>query len=54
MAKTQKSQKGASGGVRCSHCGEILVVMHKLEEVIEKFCSDILVIYHRKYRHGRM
>jgi hypothetical protein len=34
--------------------GETSVGTHKLEEVIEKPCSNLLVIHHRKCIHDRM
>ncbi len=29
-------------------------VRYKLDETIEKSCSDLLAIHHRKYMHGGM
>jgi hypothetical protein len=54
MAETHKAQEGASSGVRCSQCLKPLWVCYKLDEAIEKSCSDLLATQHRMCIHGRM
>jgi hypothetical protein len=43
MAKTHKAQEGASGWVR-----------YKLDETIEKSCSDLLAIHQRQCIFGKI
>jgi hypothetical protein len=54
MAGNHKAQGGLLGGCDAHAGGETSVGMYKLDETIEKSCSDLLAIHQRQCIFGKM